>query len=350
MERLKAVFAVDRKGFNLTRGLTIVAVLLIPLIALALLDEERYWLSVSFAALFVALSDPGGVYEVRFRGMAEVGILGALLTGLGFAIGGGPWGWVVLAVFLVTLFAGWSLKFGLHRFTAALLLNVWFLIALSVPAGEHLDLARSDWWEQWLAWLAGSALWMAFTLALWLGRGRKKQVTHIPEIPGDVTETKLSRQVVLFVLIRALAVTIAVAIAFGLHLPNADWMPVATLVAMKSSLKQATLVAEQRLIGALLGALMATVFLLTLDNKHALEVVIILLVAFAASFRIVNYAIYCAAVAAAVLIGMDLPHPTNFRAEFHRVLFTFAGVGIAVLVMLLANVLQQRTATKAAAR
>jgi len=68
------------------------------------------------------------------------------LTAVGFAIGGGPWGVVVVATFAVTLFSGLTLKFGVHRFTAAVLLNVWFLIAISVPAGEHLDLARSDWW------------------------------------------------------------------------------------------------------------------------------------------------------------------------------------------------------------
>ncbi len=266
---------------------------------------------------------------------------GGLLTALGFAIGGGPWGIVVVAAFVVTLVCGLALKLGLHRFTAAVLLNVWFLIAISVPAGEHLDLAHSGWWEQALAWLVGAALWIAFTLVVWLARGRKDQATHIPEIPGDTSVTTLTRPVILFTVIRALAVTIAVAIAFGLHLPDADWMPVATLVAMKASLEQATLVAEQRLAGALIGALVATVFLLTVDNKHALELVIVVLGAFAASVRAMNYAIYCAAVAATVLIGMDLPHPMNLAAESHRVLFTLAGVAIGVVVMGLAALMQK---------
>jgi hypothetical protein len=347
MHRLAAIFQLNRNGFNLTRGLTIVAVLAVPLVVLSLIGEEKYWLSVSFSALFVALSDPGGEYGIRLRGMVGVGVIGALLTALGFAIGGGPWGWVLLAAFAVTLISGLSLKFGAHRFTAAVLLNVWFLIALSVPAGEHLDLSRSGWWEQALAWLVGSALWIAFTLVVWLIRGQQSQASHVPEIPGDMTVTKLTRQVVLFTLIRAFAVGIAVAIAFGLHLPDADWMPVATLVAMKASLEQAALVAVQRLAGALIGAVVATIFLLGVDNKHLLEVMIVLLGAFAASFRAVNYAIYCAGVAGAVLVGMDLPHPTNLTAETHRVLFTLAGVGIALVVMLLATQLQKRQAAAA---
>jgi hypothetical protein len=52
--------------------------------------------------------------------------------------------------------------------------------------------------------------------------------------------------------------------------------------------------------------------------------------AFAVTVRVANYAIYCAAIAAAVLIGMDLPH-----------------LGIGVLVMFLADLLQKRTAKAA---
>ena len=139
-----------------------------PLVVLGVLNDEKYWLSVSFAALFVALSDPGGVYGVRFREMGAVVLAGGMLTALGFGLGGGPWGWVVLAAFAVTLASGISLKFGLHRFTAAVLLNAWFLVALSVPAAEHLNPSNSDWWGQTLAWLAGGALWLVFTLVGWL--------------------------------------------------------------------------------------------------------------------------------------------------------------------------------------
>ena len=41
---------------------------------------------------------------------------------------------------------------------------------------------------------------------------------------------------------------------------------------------------------------------------------------------------------------MDVPHPSNFADEGRRILFTFAGVGIAVIVMFLADLLRKRTA------
>jgi hypothetical protein len=46
----------------------------------------------------------------------------------------------------------------------------------------------------------------------------------------------------LFAIIRAVTVSIAVAIALGLHVQNAEWMPVATLVAMRPSLQESALV------------------------------------------------------------------------------------------------------------
>lgn len=143
---------------------------------------------------------------------------------------------------------------------------------------------------------------------------------------------------------RAAAIAIPVAIVWGLHLPNADWVPMAAFVTMKTSLGQATLRAEQRIAGTLIGALVATVFLLTVSNTHALEVVIILAAALAATFHDANYAIYAVGLVTAVLIGMDVPNPSNLAAQGERVLATFVGVGIGVGVLLLSDLIQKHAA------
>ena len=348
MSRLAKVFALDRKGLNLPRGLEIAGVLVALGVLLVALDREAYVLTFVFAVLFAALSDPGGTFAYRAQRMVLYGVIGGLLTALGFGIGGGAWGWVVLATFVVTLLGGLAVKYGLHRFVGGALLNAWFLIAAAMPASYKLGGVQPVAWKQALAWLVASAIWVALTGVVWLVRGRKDRPQWIAEIPGSTAAVKLTRPVVLFALIRALAVAIAVAIAFGLHVANADWMPIATFVAIKGSLQQTTLVAEQRVAGALLGAALAALFLLTVHDKHALEVVIVLLAVVAASIRTVNYALYCTAIAALVLIAMDLPHPTDFADEGRRVLFTLVGVGIGVLVMLLANLIQKRSAKGAA--
>ena len=348
MVKLADVFKLNRQGLNVRRAVGVAVVMVVPLIVLHVINQEVYYLSVAFGALFTGLNDPGGTYGYRLPRLALNAVAGALLTALGFAIGDGAWGVVVLAAFVITFAAGLMVKYGLHGFTAAYLLNSWFLVAIALPVSYHQAHGHTNALAQGLAWLIGSALTIAFTAVVWLARGRKAQAQPVADIiPGESTPVPLTRPVILFALIRAIAVAIATAIAFGFHLPNADWMPIACLIAMKSSLAQSTLVAAQRLAGAIIGAVVAALFLLTVDNKIVLEVVIVILGTLAGSIRAVNYAFYCAALAGCVLIADDLPHPTDLADEGRRVLFTFAGVGIAVVVMLLAGLLQKRTAKAA---
>jgi fusaric acid resistance family protein len=267
MTQLAEMFELKRQEFNLRRGLSVLVVLLGPLIVLEAIHQQQYWIGVSFGALFVALSDPGGDYAHRVTRMAGFALIGALLTALGFGIGGWAWGLVVLAAFVITVLAGLAVKFGLHRFVMAILLNAWFVVALTLPGAYQPAHIHTHAWAQALAWLAGSALIIAYTCITWLARGRSAQPQPVAEIPGDLSPVKLTRPVILFALLRAIAVSIAVAIAFGLRLPNADWMPVATIVALKPSLQQSALAAEQRVAGTILGAAVAALFLLTVDSK-----------------------------------------------------------------------------------
>ena len=89
---------------------------------------------------------------------------------------------------------------------------------------------------------------------------------------------------------------------------------------------------------------MASIVVLTIDNQFALEIIALLLLTAGAAIRYVNYAWYCAGIAAGVLIAVDIPNPTNFAAEVDRVLFTFLGIGIGILVMYIATLLGKRAA------
>jgi len=61
----------------------------------------------------------------------------------------------------------------------------------------------------------------------------------------------------------------------------------------------------------------------------------------------VSYTWYTAAMAGAILIAADIPHPSNLTDEGRRILWTLARVGIAVIVMFLADRLQKHTAKAA---
>jgi uncharacterized membrane protein YccC len=77
---------------------------------------------------------------------------------------------------------------------------------------------------------------------------------------------------------------------------------------------------------------------------RGLEVVALVLLMHGAATRFWNYALYCAAIAAGVLILVDLPQPSDYAAEGYRVLWTVCGAGIGLLVMLLAGLLAKRSA------
>jgi fusaric acid resistance family protein len=57
-----------------------------------------------------------------------------------------------------------------------------------------------------------------------------------------------------------------------------------------------------------------------------------------------NYAFYAAALTTAILILADVQRPSDYATEGYRVAWTLCGVGIAVIVMLLAGLLARRTA------
>ena len=341
------VFALNTKGVNVPRGVAVAGAVLVTLVVTSAMNQEQYFLSVAFGLLFVALSDPGGEYLPRISRTAVVGLAGALLTALGFAVGGDAWGFVVLAVFVVTALSGLVVNVDLHALVAGILLNAWFLITLSSAAGSPAGVSTHPW-NQALAWLIGAAIAIALMTALWLIGGRSRRPSPLPEIPADLPPTKLSRPIVLFVLIRAIAVSGAAAIAFGLQITDADWMPLATLIAMKPTLQQSALRGAQRLVGTAIGAAIAVVCLVAVTSQRALEEIIILLIGAGISIYSVNYTFYAAAIAGAVLIALDLPHPSNLAAEGRRIFYTFAGISIAIVVMFLASLLQRRKAPAAA--
>jgi len=351
---LGKVFELNPAGLDWARAVMVLDVILVPLVVFWAIGHQEYLLSAVFGLLFSVLADPGGSYGYRAWHIAVFGVIGAGLTALGFGIGGDAWGWLVLAAGVVTLLAGLVIAFGVHRYVAAYLLNIWFIVALAVASGiHHAAHITSYTWAQVLAWAGGSALWIVVTFIAWLIRGRRDRPQPVAELPGDTSRRKLTGPLIMFALLRAIVIAGTVALAFGLNLSHGYWMPIAAIVAMKASLDQTTIVAVQRLAGALFGAVAAALVLLIPTSEHGLRLVIVTIglqvVAFVVlingvGIRFFNYALYCGAIAAGVLILLDLGQPSDYAAEGYRVLWTLCGVAIGVLVMFLAGLLAKRRA------
>jgi uncharacterized membrane protein YccC len=105
----------------------------------------------------------------------------------------------------------------------------------------------------------------------------------------------------------------------------------------------------------LIGAIAAVLLLLIAANTHGpeagstrlvLELVAIFLLMNGIAIRFWNFAFYTAAVAAGVLLLLDLPHPSDYQANAERVLWTLIGVAIAVVVLLAGTQLSKRAARK----
>jgi hypothetical protein len=356
---LLEVFELNPAGVNWRRAVAFLDIALVPLVVFWAIGYEQYLLSALFGVLFAGLADPGGGFGSRASRVAGFALIGAGLTALGFGIGGDVWGWLVLAAFAVTLAASLAVVFGVHRFVAGVLLNIWFIVVLGVAFSfhqfnvDHRPVQITSYtWAQVAAWAGGSALWIAVTFIAWLVRGRRDLSRPVAEIPGDTSRRPLTRAVVTFALIRAVVIAGTAALAFGLNLSHGSWMPIAALIAMKPSLEQATLIAIQRLAGALLGAGAAVLLLLIPANEHGLrllaithglEVVALVLFMHGVAIRGWNYAFYSGAIAAGVLILLDLPQPSDYGAEGYRILWTLCGVGAAVAVFLLAGLLAKAT-------
>jgi len=346
------VFALDPAGLNWPRGVAVLDVLLVPLVVFWSIGYEQYLLSALFAVLFAVLADPGGGYVHRASHIAAFGLAGTAMTALGFGVGPDAWGWSVLVAFVITLVSGLMIAFGTRRFATALLLNLWLVVALALGynLSRHTHVT-SYVWAQVVAWAAGTALWIVVASLWWLIGGRRELPQPIAELPGDTARRKLTPPLIAFAVIRAVAIGACVALGFGLDLSHGYWMPIAAMVAMKPSLEQTTLVASQRLSGAIIGAVAAGLLLLIPTSEHGLrlfavtrglEVVALVLFVHGVAIRFWNYALYCAAIAAGVLILVDLPQPSDYAAEGYRVLWTLCGVGIGTFALLLAGLLAKR--------
>ena len=185
MSQLRKIFAVDGSKLSLAGGIAVGGLLLVIWLAVAQLNEQRYLITVVFAVLTTALSDPGGSYLAPDAGHERLRHRRRAHDRVAFFVGTQAAGFVVLALFVVTLVAGLAVKFGLHRFSTGMLLNVWFVLAVGLPISLHTSRIHTHTWEQALAWLIGSAAWITLTLIVWLARKRKWSPAPIIDVPGE---------------------------------------------------------------------------------------------------------------------------------------------------------------------
>lgn len=107
MSRLTNVFETDRTKLNMKGGVAVGAVLFVLWFVIIQTNQQKYLITVVFAVLMVALSDPGAHISHRVKWMSVFAAIGALVTVFGFSVGGRAWGYIVLAVSRLPSWLGW---------------------------------------------------------------------------------------------------------------------------------------------------------------------------------------------------------------------------------------------------
>jgi hypothetical protein len=346
----RSLFTLKPEQFRLGPGLVITAIAVVPLLILSAVGHQELWLSFTWGVLFTGISDVviKDVYPTRVRWSAGFVLVGALLTALGYLLGGATWVLVALAVFMSTLLSYLAGSLGQRGVVAGVLLNIWFLIILSVSFSLHKSPAQT--WPlvgpQAFAWLVGGILWMAAAWVMWmLQRGARPEAAPPTQAKAPV---HLTGRLLAFSVLAALAVALATAVAWGFDIPNADWMPVATVVTLKPSLQVSSYVAGQRVAGAVLGAILSGILLTVIQDQPILIVILVVIAALGVALYQVNYALYSACIATSVLIALGLSHPGSLTENWQRVAWTLAGVAIALAVMIVVELGRTRTSVQAA--
>ena len=220
MRHLAKVFECKWEALEVALAVGIAAIVGALYVVFSALNWEHYWLSATFGLVFMVVGVTGGHYAHRARDLAVLDVVGALLTALAFALGSGAWGYIVLAALVVTLAAGLSLRFGLPVFVVAVFLNIWFIVALSLAAGYQTAGVKTNSWKQAAAWLFGTALLLGIVFVVRLVRARRPPPQQVAATPESTKPIELTRPVVLFAVVRAITVAVAVAIPFGLKAPR----------------------------------------------------------------------------------------------------------------------------------
>jgi hypothetical protein len=351
---IASLFTIDRSKFHPLLGAIVAVIVAVPVIVLGARGYTDLGFSLVFAFLFTALVDltVPGTRASRVRWSVAFVLGGTLLTIPAFLLGGGGWFVATLAVFLSTLLATFAAAYGKRGALAGSLLNAWFVVNLVLAFPLHASLAHT-WtlaWQQAVAWLAGGVLWLVVSVVIWLVQ-RARQPSSPATPPQDTAgaaPVRLSPPLIRFALIAATAVALSTAITLGLDLSHADWMPIATLIALKPSVDASAYIGGQRVAGALLGGILAVLLLSAVHDKTVLEVVIVLFVALGVAIHGVNYALYCTCIATGLLIGLGLPDPGNLSANVERILWSLVGVLIALAVMWLADLIRDRESHRSA--
>ncbi|GEM_PF-3198605 len=342
MKRFSRVFSLTPGAHaHPDRGIRIAILLFLPLLLLKGFGPtppgQAIALGVLLGILFTSFCDSGPSFRLRARLMGIFIPLGALAV-MAASLVGIAWWEVLPAIFVIAFITSMLPLFGLIPTMLGGLLSVLFLSTLS-DSGLSAGLALA------LGFLIGGvsvlALAAVFASVSW------KCSAAAPETPlpagktsplslhALLAECTLTSPLFRYALIRTIGIVSVAGIAWGFQVPHPAWAPITVMICVRQEKAASILAASQYIIGSVLGAALADVFVLHVHNPLMIVLLIIAITCIVFTIKDLNMALRVFAMTNLTLLLMSLAEPGVSHLQL-RIFATLIGGAVALVVTLLA--------------
>ena len=127
------------------------------------------------------------------------------------------------------------------------------------------------------------------------------------------------------------ATVVAALVASAIHPVRGYWIPMTVVIVLKPNFGGTLQRAVQRITGTVLGALVAAVLLLVLNNPWLMLAALTFLAFATFALRNRNYTLFSLALTPMIMLMLDIAHPITVVDSFLRVVHTVIGSFIALL-------------------
>jgi uncharacterized membrane protein YccC len=259
---------------------------------------------------------------------------------------GTAWWEVIPAIFVVAFVTSMLPLFGLFPTMIGVLLSVLFLSMLS-GSGLNIGLALA------LGFLIGgvSVLVLAavFASTHWKGNLAAPAaplpagLASRPSLRALLAECRITSPLFRYALLRTIGIVAVAGVAWGFHVPHPAWAPITVILCVSPEKTASILASSQYIIGSVLGATLADVFVQYVHNSLMIVLLIVAITGIVVTIKDLNMALRIFAMTNLTLLLTSLAEPGVSYTQL-RIFATLIGGAVALVVTLLAAELAKQSA------
>jgi uncharacterized membrane protein YccC len=319
---------------NPVKGFSTSLAMFLPLLILTMLGQSAFGVLVMTGALLTSFGDVGTSYRTQAWSLGMTAVGGALMTALGRLIGG-PWWGEIMEIFLVVFISGFLSVYGRVAAVMGLLLTISFVISLANRGGPATALPAAG------GFLLGGAIVMLFALLFaWLQSYRSTPRNEVRPNRSQPTRTTLTAQLTLaspllrFSLLRAVGAAVAAGSGWILGGPPFYWAALTVITCTQQDQKASLMKALQNVIATCLGALLAGVLIVGVQNALVLGLIVVAITFVAFTVKDLNYLLYLFFFTILILLLISITTSGQSLAVWRVVTILF-GAGIILVIAFL---------------